>query len=126
MTRSTRSIVPAVLCAFALLLAAGAQAQQVCGYDNSGFYSCWNEQQSCNPTFTCTRQYTSAPFVGRNASGQCLYQCNWTDTTTNSCTNEQTMTNGTAQIAAGPWTNNYCEPAVNPAYFCGYFFGTSC
>lgn len=108
------------------LLAAGGATAQTCGNNNGGGGGACDTGggSSCTPT-GCSRQYTSAPLLGRDSNNQCLYQCNWTNTTTDSC-GGQTMVNGSAYRSAGPWSNDYCEPAVDPTFFCGYFFGTNC
>jgi hypothetical protein len=122
---------PRLLSALGLLLvvsvvAAGRPAQAGnCGFDNSGNpIPC---PPACESTYTCTsREWTSAPFLGRDAYNRCLYQCNFTDTYTGSCFGDQFTWNGSYTVAAGPWANNFCEPAVDPVFFCSFFFGTSC
>ena len=128
MSRFLRCLPFLVALSLALLVTGDARAQ-TCGNNNSGSSGNCDSSgggggSSCTST-GCTRVYTSAPLLGRDANDRCLYQCNWTNTTTDSC-GGQTSTNGSAYQSAGPWATDYCEPAVNPPFFCGYFFGTSC
>jgi hypothetical protein len=110
------------LLAFALLaavtLAPRAQAQS-CGI--FGQPPCTIHCPVCT-----SRTYTAAVFLGRDANNRCLYKCKWTDTYTDSCAGTSYTVSNHGPVTAGPWENNYCEPAPDPTYFCSYYFGSSC
>jgi hypothetical protein len=115
MSRPSRAVLIAAALAVTSLLANRASAD--CVTNNDGSTTC---SSAPNCTTTCSRQYTSAPFLYRDPNDRCVYQCYYTDTHTDSC-NGTFMSTGSFMVAAGPWTTDYCEPAVNPPYFCSYF-----